>query len=63
MVALTLEKYLDLKTLTKAEFAKSIGRGRQNIANWIRDGATVEFTKIGIKIRTEKVVHESQVAK
>lgn len=51
--------------LTQVGFADSIGQTRQRIWNWAKDGATVETTETGLKVRAKngRVLHESQVAK
>ena len=63
MSDLTLKRYLFILKHTKASFAKEIGRTPQNVAQWITAGAMVELTEAGIRIKTEKIVHESQVSK
>jgi len=65
MPGLKTDQYIVRSGLTQKTFADSLGRTRQCVWNWIRDGATVELTDIGIIVRAKngRILHESQVAK
>lgn len=63
MAALTLRLYLERSGIEVADFAKDIGRNRQIVHYWVNNGATVELTEAGLRIKTEKIVHETQVKK
>jgi len=65
MPTLTLDKYIDREGITQTVLSNQIGQSRQRVWNWIRDGATVELTDVGLRIRATngRILHESQVAK
>ncbi len=63
MPALTLEKYIARMGFNQHSFAKDIGRSHQIVKHWVKNGETVELTDVGIKIKSEKIVYETQVAK
>ncbi len=65
MTAQLLKKYMDHNGLTQTSLSNKIGSMRQTVWHWVKDGATVELTDIGIRIRLKsgRIVHETQVAK
>lgn len=65
MPAQLLKNYIDRNDLTQTILSNKISRTRQTVWNWVKDGATVELTDIGIRIRLKsgRIVHETQVAK
>jgi len=65
MSELKLKSYLVRINQTLSGLSREIGQTRQNVWNWVKDGATVELTDIGIRIRLKsgRIVYETQVAK
>lgn len=65
MVGQLLENYIKAQDNTQTGLSQDLGRTRQTVWNWVKDGATVELTDIGIRIRLKsgRIVHETQVAK
>ena len=63
MTGIPLKRYLAHAKITQADLSREIGQSRQTINYWLQHGATVEYTEIGIRIKTERIVFESQVAK
>ncbi len=65
MERVKLIDYLEREEITQSDLSRMIGQSRQRVSNWVRDGATVELTPIGLRIRAknDRILHESQVAK
>ena len=63
MQALKLKDYMEMKGHSLSSMARSIGRSRQIVTEWVNNGAYVEITRTGLKITISRIVHESQVKK